>query len=527
MSGLLQLLTATASGQINLAYWLLVTLVGGYILIDASSYFAQHYLQERWLNQTVFKVRERLMDTYLADDAPLSADQGASDNQFNQLTNNLNILQNDYLRSAVLLYGEAWQLVIALGMAGLIHPILAIVIVALCIPSLLVPIISRRILRHSKTAVIAESAAYTNVLQGLLSGLRTIQLLNVGRMMQPQFRQHNQAWLDKLNLDQRNRKLVSSLSQFVDDFMYLGTWIAGIYFVLHKTISLAQLVAFSQLIVFVADPMQTGAGLLTDYLGAKPVADQINVTVKATSANPASNLAEPLNTMSYSHVTVKHKAQTVLADVSLQLDCRHHYLIVGKTGAGKSTLLTLPLLAHTGYTGTITLNGQNQKALNLTSIRTHIGLVEQTGALFPDSLRANLTLGRTATTAQIVRVLQAAQLSSYATPAGLAKALTVNGSELSGGERKRLMLARALLQPTDLLLFDEPTTGLDPRTANAIEAMMMSLPQGWLMVTHRYNPELFAFADEVIVMASGNIVAQGPANSPHIQKALKQLQFEA
>lgn len=47
------------------------------------------------------------------------------------------------------------------------------------------------------------------------------------------------------------------------------------------------------------------------------------------------------------------------------------------------------------------------------------------------------------------------------------------------------------------------------------------------MVTHRYNPELFAFADEVIVMASGNIVAQGPANSPHIQKALKQLQFEA
>ncbi|AKP64520.1 abc transporter atp-binding and membrane spanning permease [Levilactobacillus koreensis JCM 16448] len=520
---LLQLITDTASGKGRLSYGHLLLLVAGYVVVDAAFYFWSSYAKAKWQNTISTGVRSSLLKTYLTTtDLAVPAASG-QDSRFNQLTNNLTIFQDDYLRSTVNIYAELCQFVIAIGMSLFIQPILCLVVVALCLPGLLIPLLNQHLLKTSKNRVIKASAAYTQTLQNILGGLRTIQLFNVNGLMRHLFDQSNQAWLQTQNTDQRNRKVISGLAQFLDNFLYLGTWVGGIYFVMHGHISLGQLVAFSQLMIFIAEPLQMASDLITDFVGGNQVAKKLRPSLYA----PQNGTKQPVNrlrTLTYQNVSVTRDQQDVLKDVSLKLAADRHYLIVGKTGSGKSTLLNLPLRNQSGYQGALLVNDQAQADVDLPSLRTRVGVAEQDGYIFTGTLGENLSLFRTEfTTEQLYTALKRAQLPKYVTTEGLAKSLTATGGQLSGGEVKRLLIVRTLLQPVDFRLFDEPASGLDPQTATAIERLLMTISGGWATITHRYNAELFAFADEIIVIDAGRIVARGVAGDNAIQAQLNRL----
>jgi ABC-type transport system involved in cytochrome bd biosynthesis fused ATPase/permease subunit len=105
--------------------------------------------------------------------------------------------------------------------------------------------------------------------------------------------------------------------------------------------------------------------------------------------------------------------------------------------------------------------------------------------------------------------------------------LSDRGPELSGGEKQRLALARLYLRGYRYFIFDELTTGLDPNIATTLEHDLFQLPQGFLLITHRYNDEIFRAADRILVMSHGQLVAQGNFRSPAVQRELRRLQLVA
>jgi ATP-binding cassette, subfamily C, bacterial CydCD len=203
---------------------------------------------------------------------------------------------------------------------------------------------------------------------------------------------------------------------------------------------------------------------------------------------------------------------SVLRDVSFTLERGRHVAVVGESGAGKSTIVDV-LLGLRGYQeGSITLGGYELRGLSDGWVREYVTAVPQEPYWFHASVADNLRLAKPdATATELGAVLQAVQLEAMVRqlPEGLDTVMGEGGARFSGGERQRLGLARALLRPADLILFDEPTAGLDPLTAQAFQQVMAKelKEKGVLWVTHRLSE--LAHMDEILVLHQGCIIQRG------------------
>lgn len=206
--------------------------------------------------------------------------------------------------------------------------------------------------------------------------------------------------------------------------------------------------------------------------------------------------------------------QALLQDISLQLLPGKRIAIVGPTGSGKSTLLQLLLKHRLADAGRVMLDGRELQAYAREDLYQWIACVPQSAFLFNATIRDNLLLGDPlADDAAIDKVLEMTQLKPLLAQQreGLETWIGETGTRLSGGQARRLAIARALLKPHQLLLLDEPTEGLDTQTANAL---LMALLDGLgnrslLMITHRLTG-LEAF-DEILFLENGQLVERGSA----------------
>jgi len=231
------------------------------------------------------------------------------------------------------------------------------------------------------------------------------------------------------------------------------------------------------------------------------------VRFSENSTPPPAQVALALNNVSFSYAQQPQKA---LDDLSLQINAGEHVAILGRTGCGKSTLLQLLTRAWDPVAGEIALNGQPLASLSESALRATIGVVPQRVHLFSATLRDNLLLASPqATDDALAAVLTQVGLEKLLDDSGLNSWLGEGGRQLSGGELRRLAVARALLHDAPLLLLDEPTEGLDATTESQILDLLERVTQGKtvLMVTHRLRG-LSRF-DRIIVMDNGQIIEQG------------------
>jgi ATP-binding cassette subfamily C protein CydC len=177
----------------------------------------------------------------------------------------------------------------------------------------------------------------------------------------------------------------------------------------------------------------------------------------------------PGNAVAFEHVSFRYSPDLpyVFENLSLQLPSNTHTAILGPSGAGKSTIASLLLKLHAPSSGRIRLGGVDISALPAEALRSRIAYLSQSTHLFADTIRNNLKLGDPAADdARLWEALAAAQLTEtvHQLPDGLNTWLGEGGSTLSGGQGRRLALARVLLSPAPVLILDEPCAGLDLAT---------------------------------------------------------------
>ena len=224
------------------------------------------------------------------------------------------------------------------------------------------------------------------------------------------------------------------------------------------------------------------------------------------------------------HLRYADAAPWALAGVDLQLAAGARVAIVGASGAGKSSLLGALLKFYPLQQGRIMLGGQPLDALQGDVLRRHIAVISQQTTLFNLSLLDNLLLAAPgASAAQIERAVNQAQLDAFvaALPQGYDTVLGEAGALVSGGEARRIAIARALLQDAPVLVLDEPTEGLDARTARDLYAALDIAARGrtLLLITHRLGG-LAHLVDEVAVMAAGRIRERVPV-AQYLQRAAR------
>ena len=207
------------------------------------------------------------------------------------------------------------------------------------------------------------------------------------------------------------------------------------------------------------------------------------------------------------------RAETpALRGVDLSLPAGKRVAIVGPSGAGKSTLASVLLRFLPWEAGAVSLGGAPADQLSPDDLRTVVGMVGQDTYLFDTTIGDNLRIGRRdATDAEVEDVLARVGLTAWlrGLPLGLATEVGAHGARVSGGQRQRLGVARALLADFPILVLDEPAEHLDPAAAEALTADLLKVTDGHtlVLITHRLGG--LESLDEIVLMDGGRVVERG------------------
>jgi ATP-binding cassette subfamily B protein len=227
----------------------------------------------------------------------------------------------------------------------------------------------------------------------------------------------------------------------------------------------------------------------------------------------AVRLPEGPASIRFEHVDFRYDPKRqILQDVTFDVPAGHKVAVVGASGAGKSTLARILYRFYDVERGAVRINGKDIREVTQTSLRAAIGIVPQDTVLFNDTIYYNIQYGRpTATREEVVAAAQAAHIHDFVVslPEGYEARVGERGLKLSGGEKQRIAIARAILKQPRILIFDEATSALDSRSEKAIQAELDRIARGHttLVIAHRLSTVMDA--DRILVMDHGRIAESG------------------
>ncbi|MDW3710648.1 MULTISPECIES: ABC transporter ATP-binding protein [unclassified Pseudomonas] len=292
---------------------------------------------------------------------------------------------------------------------------------------------------------------------------------------------------------------------------------AAMLTVLFSDLSIGQMLAVFSYLWFMIGPVEQLLGLQYSYYAAGGALARINELLARADEPQYAGRIDPFAGRDTVGVQVEGlrfgygRDEPVLDGLDLSIAPGEKVAIVGASGGGKSTLVQLLLGLYTAQAGTIRFGGASLEEIGLERVREHVAVVLQHPALFNDSVRANLTLGRERSDEACWHALEIAQLADTirALPQGLDSVVGRSGVRLSGGQRQRLAIARMVLADPRVVILDEATSALDAATEYALHQALARFLEGrtTLIIAHRLSA--VKQADRVLVFDGGHIAEDG------------------
>ena len=215
----------------------------------------------------------------------------------------------------------------------------------------------------------------------------------------------------------------------------------------------------------------------------------------------------------FEHVDFGYETnRSILHDVTFTIPAGRDVAVVGPSGSGKSTLARLLYRFYDVKGGRITIDGQDLRNVQQTSLRAAIGIVPQDTVLFNDTIEYNIAYGRPgASHDEVVAAAKLAQIHDFVArlPEGYETPVGERGLKLSGGEKQRVAIARAILKDPAILIFDEATSALDSRSEKAIQAELAVIARDRTSLTIAHRLSTIVDAHEILVLDHGRIVERG------------------
>lgn len=332
------------------------------------------------------------------------------------------------------------------------------------------------------------------------------------------FENKNNEWLE---IDLRLGKIASAFPQIVSFVITCGSliiWGIGGSKVINgvEGYSAGLIVTFISYASMFYNPVSFFANLSDSFQSALASTEKILDILEAEPETQAENCveAEELNgKIEFIHVGFSFdRSKKVLDDVNFTIEPGEVVGIVGTTGSGKSTLINLLMRFYDGYSGEILVDGHNIKNFELSSYRSRIGYVQQEPMMFSDTIFNNIAFSRPgATIEEVIHAADVANAHGFIArqPDAYDTWLGERGTGVSGGEKQRLSIARAVLMNPSILIFDEATAAVDSETERLIQDAIDKLIEGktTLMIAHRLST--LKRANRIIVVDNGKIIENG------------------
>lgn len=380
-------------------------------------------------------------------------------------------------------------------------------------------LISRR-LKAVQTTIIKQTAD--------LDGSTTETLRNVELVKSLGLEKQETLRLNKVN--EQILKLELNKVKMVRKLMFIqGTVLNGLrallmllmlWLISQAEITIGQFFSLLFYSFFLFNPLSELGQVITQFQETRASLEQMNQILNMT-AEPVASQPSPLKRLEsivFEKVTFTYnsnKHHQTLEDINLHLTPGKTVALVGPSGSGKSTLVKLLVGLYRPTSGVIKVNGFNFKDIDISAYRQRLGYVSQETQLFAGTIRENLLFVRPqATDEECWQALKAAAALPIIERGGqgLDTKIGEGGIKISGGERQRLAIARALLRQPDLIIFDEATSALDSLTESSITATIKEISHSRpdlmiVVIAHRLSSVMYA--DVIYVLERGRIVESG------------------
>jgi ATP-binding cassette subfamily B protein len=393
---------------------------------------------------------------------------------------------------------------------------------------LLSSVLSRRIKQIQKV-IVAETTALAG---STTESLRNIELVKSLGLGQQEIDRLNSTTRKILNLELKKVRYLRSLS-FIQgtsvNLLRTSIMFLMLYLIYTRAITVGQFFSLFIYSFFIFGPLQELGNIINIYRETEAslnVYQQIlQIPKESKPANPAP--LRDLRTLAFDHVSFQHQSASspAVSDISFRMQRGETLAFVGPSGAGKTTLVKLLVGLYQPPSGRILYNGIPGNEIDLDGLRARIGFVTQDTQLFSGTIRENLLfVNPAASDAECLDVLQKAACDSLLARAdrGLDTLIGEGGVKVSGGEKQRLSIARALLRRPHLLVFDEATSSLDSLTEEGIVDTIRDVATAGdamtVLIAHRLSTILHA--DRIYVLERGRIVETGGHEQLVAQKGL-------
>ena len=311
--------------------------------------------------------------------------------------------------------------------------------------------------------------------------------------------------------------MATPVTEIFSAFAIVTVIIYGGLQVMDHTRTAGALFSFITAFLLAYEPMKklgrAQAQLQAGLAASERVFDLIDTPRQITDAPDAAIFAPASFDVAFNAVSFSYATDApALYDISLNVPAGKTAALVGASGAGKTTVLNLIPRFYDVTGGSITIGGTDVRSVTQASLRAQIGIVSQDVILFDDTVRANIAYGREgATDEEIFAAARAAQADTFirGLPNGYDTMIGELGVKISGGQRQRLAIARAMLKNAPILLLDEATSALDSESERAVQAALNEARTGrtTIIVAHRLST--IVDADIIYVLDHGRVAESG------------------
>jgi ATP-binding cassette subfamily B protein len=351
--------------------------------------------------------------------------------------------------------------------------------------------------------------------------LRNIELVKSLGLAKQEIGRLNTTTTKILGLELKKVKYIRSLSFIQGTFVNLlrnGLLFLMMYLIFSGRISVGEFFSLFIYSFFIFGPLQELGNIINVYRETEVSLNNFEKIMSTPKdKKPEHPIAvDKISRLEFDHVRFKHQSASTnaLNGISFSSNIGETIAFVGPSGSGKTTLVKLLVGLYNPKSGDIKYNGVSSKEIDLDLLREKIGFVTQDTQLFSGTIRENLQFVRPgASDEECLRVLNQAACQNLLARAdkGLDTVIGEGGVKVSGGEKQRLSIARALLRNPDILVFDEATSSLDSLTEEEITATIRDVSDLTdhitILIAHRLST--IRHADRIYVLEKGNVIEQG------------------